>query len=374
MTDEQRRAADHAGRHLLIVAGAGTGKTTTLAAAGWSRSSPAGGARAHPAAHVQPAGRGRAAPPGGGHRRPRGLAAVLGRHLPRHRQPAPAPPRPAPSASSPASPCSTRATPPTCSRSCAPSCTPTTAPRSPIAPPGPQGHDGGGPEPGREHRHAAHQVLKHDFPWCADDRDELRAVFAAYTARKRRHGARLRRPPAVLARAAALPVARCSTRSSTTSSSTSTRTPTRCKPTCWPDGRRGCHHHRGGRRRAGDLRLPQPRRSATSSTSRQRFGADVVLLERNHRSTPSILATANAVIAEAAERHPKVLRSPADPTAGAPRSSRAPTKARSPPPCARASSSSTSGASPARPGRAVPHPRTTATCSSSSSPPAHPLT
>ncbi|WP_436795883.1 ATP-dependent helicase [Actinospongicola halichondriae] len=32
LTDEQRRAVDHAGGHLLIVAGAGTGKTTTLAA------------------------------------------------------------------------------------------------------------------------------------------------------------------------------------------------------------------------------------------------------------------------------------------------------------------------------------------------------
>jgi DNA helicase-2/ATP-dependent DNA helicase PcrA len=38
-----------------------------------------------------------------------------------------------------------------------------------------------------------------------------------------------------------------------------------------------------------------------------RFRADVVLLEQNHRSTPSILATTNAVIAEADERHAKQL-------------------------------------------------------------------
>ena len=38
-----------------------------------------------------------------------------------------------------------------------------------------------------------------------------------------------------------------------------------------------------------------------------RFTADVVLLEQNHRSTPALLATTNAVIAEAAERHAKVL-------------------------------------------------------------------
>ncbi|MEY2433707.1 MAG: ATP-dependent helicase UvrD/PcrA [Acidimicrobiaceae bacterium] len=38
-----------------------------------------------------------------------------------------------------------------------------------------------------------------------------------------------------------------------------------------------------------------------------RFGADIVVLDRNHRSTPSILASTNAVIAEAAHRHEKVL-------------------------------------------------------------------
>ena len=41
-----------------------------------------------------------------------------------------------------------------------------------------------------------------------------------------------------------------------------------------------------------------------------RLGAEVVLLEDNHRSTPEILATANAVLAGAlaGERHAKVLR------------------------------------------------------------------
>ncbi len=48
-----------------------------------------------------------------------------------------------------------------------------------------------------------------------------------------------------------------------------------------------------------------------------RFDADVVLLTRNHRSTPEVLATANAVMAEAVERHPKDLRAerPAAPRA-----------------------------------------------------------
>ncbi len=41
----------------------------------------------------------------------------------------------------------------------------------------------------------------------------------------------------------------------------------------------------------------------------ERFAADVVVLTRNHRSTPQILATANTVIAHARRRHDKQLRS-----------------------------------------------------------------
>jgi len=37
------------------------------------------------------------------------------------------------------------------------------------------------------------------------------------------------------------------------------------------------------------------------------FGAEIVVLDRNHRSTPAILETTNTVIAEAAHRHEKVL-------------------------------------------------------------------
>ncbi|MEO7573932.1 MAG: ATP-dependent helicase [Acidimicrobiales bacterium] len=40
----------------------------------------------------------------------------------------------------------------------------------------------------------------------------------------------------------------------------------------------------------------------------ERFGADVVTLTRNHRSTPEVLAVANAVMAEAREQLPKELR------------------------------------------------------------------
>jgi len=41
-------------------------------------------------------------------------------------------------------------------------------------------------------------------------------------------------------------------------------------------------------------------------------GAEVVTLEQNYRSTPAILAVSNAVAAEASERYPKVLRSVRD--------------------------------------------------------------
>ena len=86
LNPEQRTAATHGEGPLLIVAGAGTGKTTTLAA---RVSVPAGTrrpARARPAADVQPPrrprdARARRAPGRSSRRRP-----GLGRHVPRGRQ------------------------------------------------------------------------------------------------------------------------------------------------------------------------------------------------------------------------------------------------------------------------------------------------
>ena len=87
---------------------------------------------------------------------------------------------------------------------------------------------------GQRRRRRSTRSSKRHYPWCLDDVDDIRAIFTAYTARKRaQHAARLRRPAAVLARArdlAARP-GRRSPRCSTTSSSTSTRTRTRCRPT-----------------------------------------------------------------------------------------------------------------------------------------------
>ncbi len=91
LNPEQRAAATHGGGPLLIVAGAGTGKTTTLAArVAWLIAERRRPPRADPAPHVQPPGRARDARPSrtdGGRRRHR---PGMGRHLPRGGQPAPA--------------------------------------------------------------------------------------------------------------------------------------------------------------------------------------------------------------------------------------------------------------------------------------------
>ena len=118
LNDEQRAAATHRGGPLLILAGAGTGKTTTLCArVAWlvAEGVPSG---ADPAADVHaPGGAGDAAARRAGSCRP--ASRVLGGtfHSVAHRLRAPA--RGGARACRPASACSTRATRPTCSTCCA---------------------------------------------------------------------------------------------------------------------------------------------------------------------------------------------------------------------------------------------------------------
>jgi DNA helicase-2/ATP-dependent DNA helicase PcrA len=154
------------------------------------------------------------------------------------------------------------------------------------------------------------QVLAADFPWCTDDRDELRAVFAAYTARKRAAqvldyddlllcwSALLRDPSTARVLRAQFDHVLVDEYQDTNTLQADLLADLAvggATVTAVGDDAQAIYSFRAATQR-NILDFPE------------RFGADVVLLERNHRSTPSILDTANAVIEEAAHRHPKVLR------------------------------------------------------------------
>ena len=156
------------------------------------------------------------------------------------------------------------------------------------------------------------EVLERWYPWCRGDADELRAIFGAYVARKQ-HDHVLDYDDLLLQWWALL------------------RT-----PAVAPLIREQVHHvlvdevqdtnalqgdilaelaGLGARLTAvgDDAQAIYGFRAATVRNILDfptRFGADVVNLTRNHRSTPEVLAAANAVMAEARERHPKDLRSP----------------------------------------------------------------
>ncbi len=157
-----------------------------------------------------------------------------------------------------ASPCSTRATPPTCSASSVTS----------------SGSASKGRRFPKKDTLAVDLLARGQHPGAAGRRRRARAsrgaattstsieaVFAAlHRAQAGPQRPRLRRPAALLAgagrsRPTSGPLLRSS--ASTTCSSTSTRTPTPCRPTSsrrWPDPA-SCDH-RGRRRRAGHLRVP----------------------------------------------------------------------------------------------------------------------
>ena len=104
-------------------------------------------------------------------------------------------------------------------------------------------------------------VVERAYPWCRDSVDDIKTrLQRLHRAQARTQRRRLRRPDPLLARARAVGRrrARCCARASTTSSSTSSRTPTPCRPTSsrrWSGSGRRVRRGRR-RRRAGDLRLP----------------------------------------------------------------------------------------------------------------------
>ena len=152
------------------------------------------------------------------------------------------------------------------------------------------------------------RVLHETFPWCAEEQDELKATFEAYTARKRATlvldyddlllcwSALVRAPAAapLLEQFDHVLIDEYQDTNALQAEIVAALASGGATITAVGDDAQAIYGFRNATPR-NILEFPQV------------FGADVVVLDRNHRSTPSILATTNAVIAEARHRHEKVL-------------------------------------------------------------------
>jgi DNA helicase-2/ATP-dependent DNA helicase PcrA len=156
------------------------------------------------------------------------------------------------------------------------------------------------------------EVLARHFPWCKEERDPLRATFEAYTGRKRAAqvldyddlllcwGALLRIPDVaqrIASRFDHVLVDEYQDTNTLQADLCEGMTSAGAVLTAVGDDAQAIYSFRAATVR-NILEFPT------------RFSADVVVLEDNHRSTPEVLAVANAVLAEApaGERHEKVLR------------------------------------------------------------------
>lgn len=154
------------------------------------------------------------------------------------------------------------------------------------------------------------EVLERWYPWCRDDLGELREVYAAYVARKRRDQVldyddlllqwwALLRTPSVAALLADqvrhVLVDEVQDTNALQGDLLAELAQLGATLTAVGDDAQAIYGFRAATVR-NILDFPT------------RFGADVVTLTRNHRSTPEVLAAANAVMVEALERHPKELR------------------------------------------------------------------
>ncbi|MEX2587640.1 MAG: ATP-dependent helicase [Actinomycetota bacterium] len=153
------------------------------------------------------------------------------------------------------------------------------------------------------------KVLRAHYPWCASEKTQIKATFEAYTARKRAHGmldyddlllgwAGLLRVPdisAVLQRQFDhILVDEYQDTNPLQADLLEAMSQSGATVTAVGDDAQAIYSFRAATHR-NIMEFPT------------RFGAEVVKLERNHRSTPSLLAATNALIAEAAHRHPKYL-------------------------------------------------------------------
>ena len=152
------------------------------------------------------------------------------------------------------------------------------------------------------------KVLHHTFPWCADQQVELKATFEAYTARKRSTlvldyddlllcwSALVRSPAAapLLDQYDHVLIDEYQDTNALQAEIVAAMAGGGATITAVGDDAQAIYGFRNATPR-NILDFPE------------RFGAHIVVLDRNHRSTPAILATTNAVIAEAEHRHEKVL-------------------------------------------------------------------
>jgi DNA helicase-2/ATP-dependent DNA helicase PcrA len=152
------------------------------------------------------------------------------------------------------------------------------------------------------------RVLHETFPWCVEQQEELKATFAAYTARKRATAvldyddlllcwsALVRSPAAapMLERFDHVLIDEYQDTNALQGEIIAALAGGGATITAVGDDAQAIYGFRNATPR-NILDFPET------------FGADIAVLDRNHRSTPSILATTNAVIAEATDRHEKVL-------------------------------------------------------------------
>ena len=157
-------------------------------------------------------------------------------------------------------------------------------------------------------------VLRTTFPWCADEKAEIRAAFEAYTARKRERqildfddlllfwNALLKVPDVariLQSQFDHILVDEYQDTNPLQADVLEAMAGGGATLTAVGDDAQAIYSFRAATHR-NIMEFPA------------RFGSEVVMLQRNHRSTPSLVAATNAVIAEASLRHPKELWSSRD--------------------------------------------------------------